>query len=143
MSKPEAFVQSAPFRAGETEIDEAMAFKQTMTSDLKSVTSLSLIAERITHLNYGNVVLSRLPHLLKLDLSGNKIQKIQNLDGLKNLQYLGLSGNLISDLENLNLPQLKSLIADNCKIARIENLKNCKKLQTLSLSGNAITDPSL
>ncbi len=75
-----------------------------MTSDLKTVTSLSLIAERITYLNYGNIVLSKLPHLLKLDLSSNKIERIQNLDGLKCLQYLGLSGNPIEEILNLNFP---------------------------------------
>jgi hypothetical protein len=75
-ARPEAFVQPKPARAEETIIDEQMTFKQTMTSDLKTVTALSLIAERITYLNYGNTVLARLPHLLKLDLSGNKIERI-------------------------------------------------------------------
>lgn len=66
-------------------IDADLAFKNTMTSDLKQVSQLSLSAEKVSYLNYGNSVLCKLPHLIRLDLSFNKIEKIQNLEPLKML----------------------------------------------------------
>lgn len=69
-----------------------------------------------------------MPHLVKLDLSFNKIEQIKNLEPLKMLEDLNLTGNPIKVIENLNLPQLKSLTMDSCKIRQIENLKVVKKL---------------
>jgi Leucine-rich repeat (LRR) protein len=124
-------------------IDEDMAFKNTMTSDFKKIISLALASEKITYLNYGNTVLGKLAHLTRLDLSFNKIEKIQNLEPLKMLQELDLSGNPISVIENLNLSQLKSLQMDGCRLRKIENLKVAKKLVHLSLKSNQIDDPSI
>lgn len=59
------------------------------------------------------------------------------------LTELDLSGNPIAQLENLNLAQLKSLTMDGCKLSKIENLKVAKKLQFLSLKSNLIEDPSI
>ena len=66
-------------------IADEMTFKNTMTSDYKKITSLSLVSEKITLINYGNSVLLKLSHLIKLDLSFNKIAIIQNLEPLKSL----------------------------------------------------------
>lgn len=85
-------------------IDEAMAFKNTMTSDYKTVTQLLLSSEKISYLNHSNSVLKMLPHLQRLDLSYNKIENIQNLECLKVLTELSLSGNPITEINNLNLP---------------------------------------
>ena len=52
-------------------IDEEMVFKVAMTRDFKSMTELSLIAEKINFLNFGNSVLTKTNHLVKLDLSYN------------------------------------------------------------------------
>lgn len=52
------------------------------------------------------------------------------------LQELDLSGNPISVIENLNLSQLKSLQMDGCRLRKIENLKVAKKLVHLSLKSN-------
>jgi len=57
-------------------IDETVTFKNTMTSDYKAVMQLSLTSEKITYLNYSNSILIKLPHLIRLDLSHNKIEKI-------------------------------------------------------------------
>lgn len=120
-----------------------MVFKVAMTRDLKSITELNLIAEKINFLNFGNSVLTKTVHLTKLDLSYNQIDRIQHLDYLKMLQELNLSGNPIQLIEDLNLPQLKVLQLDGCRIKVIENLKSCKKLEQLSLNGNLITDLSI
>lgn len=57
-------------------IDDDITFRNTMTSDYKTVTQLLLVSEKITFLNYGNSVFMKLPHLIRLDLSFNKIEKI-------------------------------------------------------------------
>ena len=114
-----------------------------MTRDFKALTELSLIAEKINFLNFGNSVLTKTNHLVKLDLSYNKIDRIQHLDYLKMLQELNLSGNPIRLIEDLNLPQLRILSLDGCRIKVIENLKSCKKLEQISMNGNLITDLSI
>ena len=48
-----------------------MVFKVAMTRDLKSLTELSLISEKINFLNFANSVLTKTNHLIKLDLSYN------------------------------------------------------------------------
>jgi len=52
-------------------IDEEMVFKVAMTRDFKSLTELSLIAEKVNFLNFGNSVLTKTNYLVKLDLSYN------------------------------------------------------------------------
>ena len=52
-------------------IDEELVFKVAMTRDFKSLTELSLIAEKINFLNFGNSVLTKTNHLVRLDLSYN------------------------------------------------------------------------
>jgi hypothetical protein len=52
-------------------IDEEMVFKVAMTRDFKSLTELSLIAEKVNYINFGNSVLTKTNHLIKLDLSYN------------------------------------------------------------------------
>ena len=55
-------------------ISEELVFKNAMTSDLKSFTQLALISEQVNYLNFNNAILVKLPHLVKLDLSFNKIE---------------------------------------------------------------------
>jgi len=47
-----------------------------MTRDLKTLTELSLIAEKINYLNFANSVLTKTSYLVKLDLSYNQIDRI-------------------------------------------------------------------
>jgi Leucine-rich repeat (LRR) protein len=49
------------------------------------------------------------------------------------LQELNLSGNPITEIDGLNVPQLRHLKMDGCKLRKIENFKVVKKLITLSL----------
>ena len=114
-----------------------------MTKDYKAMTELNIVSEKINFLNSGNSVLTKMPHLVKLDLSYNKIDRIQNLECLKMLQELNLSGNPIRLVDDMNLPQLRRLQLDGCRIKNIENLKACKKLEYISMKGNLITDPSI
>lgn len=61
---------------GASIIDEELVFKVAMTRDLKTLTELSLIAEKINYLNFANSVLTKTSYLVKLDLSYNQIDRI-------------------------------------------------------------------
>ena len=78
-----------------------------------------------------------------LDLSFNKITKIENLDKLAKLKVLALFSNEIIDVEKLDaLQELEVLRLGNNKIcnkACIIYLRKLSKLRTLSLKGNPIT----
>lgn len=77
--------------------------------------------------------------LKHLDLSSNKISKLQNLSLLTNLQTLVLNKNQIDVIENLeNLQNLGTLRLAENNIRRIENLQTLHKLRELYLSGNLI-----
>ena len=65
--------------------------------------------------------ISRLTALKNLDLDGNKITKIENLDELGNLEYLNLSSNKIEKIENLDaLGNLEDLGLSNNEIPASE-----------------------
>ena len=69
-------------------------------------------------------------------VSNNQISKLENLEGLSQLQSLGLSGNQISKLENLEgLSQLQSLGLSGNQISKLENLEGLSQLQFLVLFG--------
>lgn len=74
-----------------------------------------------------------------LNLSGNRIQKIEGFDALTALHTLYLSGNMIQKIEGLqNLMALQILNVNDNMIQKIEGLKNLKILRGLHLSGNRI-----
>ena len=88
-----------------------------MTREYKNIQELSIVSEGLTFLDNGNLILKQLVNLRKLDLSFNKLPKIDNLDTLVNLKELNLSYNLIEHIENLaKLPGLKILNLDHNKI---------------------------
>lgn len=78
-----------------------MVFKSAMTRDYRNMQELSIIQEGVTHIDSGNMVFRQLTALRKLDLSFNKISKIDHLESLKELRELNLSFNRISTIENL------------------------------------------
>ena len=86
-------------------------------------------------------VIQHLAHLTYLDLSSNKITRIENLDKLANLQQLDLSGNEITHIENLaELTNLQQFHISFNLITQIENLDKLPNLQQLDLSFNLITN---
>ena len=97
--------------------------------------------------SYGNnweisdySVVKQLPQLTHLNLCGNKLTKIENLDKLPNLQVLYIGWNKLTEIENLdNLHNLQFLNLRGNKITKIENLENLPILQKLDLSVNEIT----
>lgn len=112
-----------------------------MTRDYAKIQELSIISEGITFIDTGNVMLKQFTNLKKLDLSFNKIARIDNLDTLSGLRELNLSYNRIEQIENLNkMPNLKILVLDNNKIKQLENIRSLRKLEVLSVTGNILED---
>ncbi|XP_020297321.1 dynein regulatory complex subunit 3-like [Pseudomyrmex gracilis] len=97
---------------------------------------------RIEFLNILNIdYLWLLKTLVKLSLSYNVIEKIENLDELINLKELNLSFNRIKVMENLNnLSQLEILLLYSNEISVVENIDNLKKLTILNIGKNKIED---
>ena len=78
-------------------------------------------------------------NLVKLKLSSNIIEKIENLEELVNLKELDLSFNRISIIENLNhLLNLEILLIYKNEIETVEGMDNLAKLQILSFGNNSI-----
>ena len=82
---------------------------------------------------------STLTEIEILDLSNNKIEKIENLGKLTNLKELYLNNNRIEKIENLdNLLTLEKLYLNENLIMGIGKLHNLHSLQELNLNNNKI-----
>lgn len=80
---------------------------------------------------------------MKLSLSNNVIEKIENLDSLVHLKELNLSFNRIETIENLDkLINLEKLLLRSNKISQVQGLNTLRNLQVLSLGNNEIADSS-
>ena len=101
----------------------------------------NLLELEILDLSYNKIVrINNLDNLVKLkilDLSFNPIKQIQNLSMLSKLEILSLSGTNISRIENLeNLSNLRFLDLKESQIFEIIGLENLVKLKILDLSEN-------
>jgi len=77
--------------------------------------------------------------LRSLELGGNKLRQIENLDALVSLEELWLGKNKITKLEKLNnLRRLRILALQSNRIIKIENLEGLESLEELYLSHNGI-----
>ena len=84
-----------------------------MSREYQTIKNLQLIAKKINMLNVGNDMLRAMNNLQDLNLAGNEIAVIQNLECLKNLKSLNLSSNRIKEIpDNFNLPLLTYLNLD-------------------------------
>ncbi|XP_018405837.1 PREDICTED: dynein regulatory complex subunit 3-like [Cyphomyrmex costatus] len=82
-----------------------------------------------------------LKNIVKLSLSHNVIQRIENLNELCHLKELNLSFNSIKIMENLNnLHQLEILLLYSNEISIIQNINDLKKLTILNIGKNNIDD---
>ena len=100
-----------------------------------SLTSLNFIGNQIQKIEN----LDQLKNLTKLGLRANQIQKIENLDQLKNLTELDLDYNQIQKIENLDqLKNLTALYLYANQVQKIENLDQLKNLTALYLYANQV-----
>ena len=105
---------------------------------LESITTLDVICTPLTAIPPE---ISNLINLTKLNLSLNKISKIENLDNLTNLTYLRLDSNQISQLEGLdNLTNLKHISFAYNNIYKIEGLNNLTKLTKIDFFDSGISN---
>ncbi len=103
--------------------------------------------EKSTYLNLSRLSLDKiprqlnnLPYILRLDLSTNKLNKIERLKGFHNLKELYLYNNKINKIENLeNFTKLTELWLDNNLISELENLEKLTNLNVLRLNDNQIS----
>lgn len=84
--------------------------------------------------------LSTLTSCQQLSLSTNAIEKIANLNGLKNLTILSLGRNNIKSLTGLEAvgDTLKQLWISNNNIEKLKGINVLKKLQILWMSNNKV-----
>ena len=105
-------------------------------SDQKEVVGLNLKGNRIKEIKN----LETLTNLSTLDISWNQISKIENLETLTNLSTLYISENQISKIENLEtLTNLSTLYISSNQISKIENLETLTNLSTLYIFNNQIS----
>ena len=81
--------------------------------------------------------------LKDLDLYENAIERIRNVNHLKNLVFLDLSFNVIREIEGLDglmADSLRELYLINNKISRVSGLENLKNLKLLELGSNRIRE---
>ncbi|ODV92425.1 hypothetical protein CANCADRAFT_86714 [Tortispora caseinolytica NRRL Y-17796] len=83
--------------------------------------------------------------LKNLELGGNRIRQIENLDGFTNLNQLWLGKNKITEFANLgsNLgATLKILSIQSNRITSLKGLENLTELEELYISHNGLTNIS-
>lgn len=111
-------------------LHHAAAMDLTVLSRLPTLRTLDLSGCTLSSSAMEAIV--NLPDLTSLNLDGCAVTDISALAGLQKLTYLNLSNNSISDLTALSaLLQLKELHLTNNPITSLSNLKNCTELETL------------
>ena len=123
-------------------IKEALAkFEEKNGVKASEATSVELYGQT-PPLEKMDASLSTLTCCTKLSLSTNTIEKIANLNGLKNLKILSLSRNNIKSLTGLEAvgDTLEELwISYNC-IEKLKGIGVLKKLKVLYMSNNSVKD---
>lgn len=76
----------------------------------------------------------------KINLANTGIKDVSPLAGFRGVDELDISGNIITDLSPLDLPNLMTLKASYNKIAKLPNLSKLPGLSMLYLGHNPITD---
>ncbi len=80
-----------------------------------------------------------MPWLANLDLADNRIEKIEHLENLINLEVLYFENNRIRKIENVqNLIKLQTLFFSQNAIRKIENIEKLTNLISFSLLANEI-----
>jgi len=103
--------------------------------DLETVEEVEIIFNAIAEISN----LDRCINLRSLSLIGVGLKRISNLACVGHcLERLSLSGNAITKIENLYLPNLRELYLHQNAICRIEGFEGCPKLQRLWLTENRI-----
>ncbi len=100
----------------------------------------------VIHIDLSNRKLNKIPELIEnlsflqtLNISHNKIRKIESIDNLKNLKSLNLHANIIEEISGLEkLSQLININLLGNQIKKIKGLDSLTNLQILNLYNNQI-----
>lgn len=127
--------------------DLRLSYLYLHQNNIESIADLSALSETLLELDLSTNRISKieglekLKHLSILNLSENKITKITGLTGLKELKELMLVQNLVEKIEGLEtLENLELFDVFRNKISVIEGLDKNIHLKTLGLSSNSITE---
>ncbi|KIR68608.1 enzyme regulator [Cryptococcus bacillisporus CA1873] len=105
---------------------------------LKNVDTLYLVQNKISRLEEGELDWCQ-ETMKSLELGGNRIRVIENLDKLIHLEELWLGKNKIRVLENLStFSSLRILSLQSNRITKLENLEGLINLEELYLSHNGL-----
>uniref|UniRef100_A0A452TUH4 Dynein axonemal light chain 1 n=1 Tax=Ursus maritimus TaxID=29073 RepID=A0A452TUH4_URSMA len=133
---------SSPFKAKATTIKEALARWEEKTSQKPSEAKEIKLYAQIPPIEKMDASLSTLANCEKLSLSTNCIEKIANLNGLKNLRILSLGRNNIKNLNGLEAvgDTLEELWISYNFIEKLKGIHVMKKLKILYMSNNLVKD---
>jgi hypothetical protein len=118
-------------------------------TSIEEIERLDQFTDCLEKLNLSNNKLTKIEgleqftKLKSLDLSYNLIEKIEGLNNLDQLEELDLSSNSIKEISGLeNLDELTVLTLRKNNIRKIERLENCSFLEVLDLNYNYLTELS-
>lgn len=137
-----SFVSSPLFKAKATTIKEALTRWEEKTSQKPSEAREIKLYAQIPPIEKMDASLSTLSNCEKLSLSTNCIEKIANLNGLKNLRILSLGRNNIKNLNGLEAvgDTLEELWISYNFIEKLKGIHVMKKLKILYMSNNLVKD---
>jgi Leucine-rich repeat (LRR) protein/GTPase SAR1 family protein len=105
------------------------------------IIAINLTCCNIKDLKKITRLLKKLPRLIELHLTENKLEKITPLSTLSGLQKLNIGNNEIIDLTPLSsLTDLRKLIIGGTKIMNLKPLSGCTKMEFLITDRSQITD---
>lgn len=117
---------------------KAEEFDKWLDSHVDEIELEDLIVQR-KNLSAIPAPIGKLTGLQKLDFSGNKIQKIENIESLSGLKQLILRENQIKKIEGLTgLRELQRLDLFHNQIVKMEGLEDLVALRGLGLAANQI-----
>lgn len=113
--------------------------KVTRLSNLENMNKLKVLTCRSCLIGSMDGIVENHSTLHKLELYDNHIQKLTNLEHLKNLVILDMSYNAVRDMKPVEVcVHLEELYLAQNKLRKIQGLKGLNKLRTLDLGANRI-----
>ncbi|XP_043118895.1 dynein axonemal light chain 1 isoform X1 [Puntigrus tetrazona] len=130
------------FQAKATTIKEALVKWEEKTGEKASEATAVKLYGQIPPIEKMDASLSNLVNCERLSLSTNCIEKIANLNGLKNLKILSLGRNNIKNLNGLEAvgDTLEELWISYNLIEKLKGIHVMKKLKVLYMSNNLVKE---
>ncbi|RXN19112.1 dynein light chain axonemal [Labeo rohita] len=142
--QPRAYLDRLVFpkKAKATTIKEALVKWEEKTGEKASEATAVKLYGQIPPIEKMDASLSNLVNCERLSLSTNCIEKIANLNGLKNLKILSLGRNNIKNLNGLEAvgDTLEELWISYNLIEKLKGIHVMKKLKVLYMSNNLVKE---